>query len=135
MKNLVFISFVFLLSTATQAQTPTATTTPAAIEQTATAAAAPSATPVKRLTVKQKIQKFWNKIAKFDFESLNIVGKTERFIAGKKKQNVEAMEGAETGVWKHTKRVPASGKAKEIADQLDKVTQEKIKKYDSLNTY
>jgi hypothetical protein len=139
MKNLIMITLILVLSAFTHAEEiKPLPVTPAATEPAQTAVApqaSVSVTPAKKLTVKQKIQKFWNKISKFDFESLNIVGKTEKFIAGKKKQNVEAMEGAETGIWKHTKRMPTSGKAKEIADQLDRTTQEKIKKYDSLNSY
>jgi len=139
MKNILLLSLVVLLSVNTYAETAP-TVQPAAVTSEAPTAAATAAVDVapattKKLSLKQKIQKYWNKISQFDFQTLNIVGKTEKFVAGKKKQNLESMEGVDTGVWKHTKRAPTSGAAKEIADKLDKTTQEKIKKYDSLNTY
>lgn len=126
------------------AATAATAATVAAVATTATAAlttandtttTAAVTTPKKKLTFKQKLLEYWNKISNFDFQSLNIIGKTEKFVAGKKKQNLEAMEGVETGIWKHTKRMPTSGQAKEIADKLDKTTQEKIKKYDSVNSF
>lgn len=123
---------VLMMSAAVSAQPPAQPVTVSVVQ---TESAPAAASPTKKLTVKQKIQKFWNKISRFDYQSLNIIGQTEKFVAGKKKQNLEAFEGAETGVWKHTKRMPTSGKAKEIADQLDKTSQEKIKKYDSIDTY
>ncbi len=141
MKKIFLVSLVFLIALSANAeaiQTAAATTTPVEATTgtaTTTTAAITDTTSAKKLTVKQKIQKFWNKISQFDFQSLNIIGKTEKFVASKKKQNLEAFEGTETGVWKHTKRTPASGKAKQIADQLDKTTQDKIKKYDSLSSY
>lgn len=139
MKKIFLLSLIVLLSVNSFAETAPAAQ-PAAVTGEAPYAAATAAVDVapvtnKKLSFKQKIQKYWNKISQFDFQTLNIVGKTEKFVAGKKKQNLESMEGVETGVWKHTKRAPTSGTAKEIADKLDKTTQEKIKKYDSFNSY
>jgi hypothetical protein len=95
--------------------------------------AAPAFTPKKHLNFKQKIQQLWVKISSFDFASLNILNKIETFAKGKKRQNSEALDGIETGEWKHTKRLPSSGKAKEIADQLDKAQQESLKKLENIN--
>lgn len=130
MKKIFLMTLVLTLSISVNAEgtQPVSAAAPTAV--------AVSAKPtIKKLSAKQKIQKFWNKIANFDFQSLNIIGQTEKFVAGKKKQNLESVEGVETGVWKNTKRIPASGKAKEIADQLDKTTQEKLNKYNSIESY
>ena len=125
---------------AAQAPVATVTTAPVANHVATTASVAPTevAPPVdvvkKKLTLKEKAKELWAKIVNFDFSQFNILAKTDKFVKAKKKQNIEAMEGAETGEWKHTKRLPASGKAKEIADKLDKQQADQLKKYD-INSY
>jgi hypothetical protein len=89
--------------------------------------------PKKKLNLKQKVQELWSKIQNFDYACLNILKRIESFALGKKKQNSEAIEGAETGEWKHTKRIPATGKAKDIADKLDKAQQAVLQKYEKVD--
>jgi hypothetical protein len=70
-----------------------------------------------------------------DFSITGLMDKFKLFREKVQKQNIEAIEGAETGQWKHTKRrLPANGKTKELADKLDKIQQEKLNKYDKIDT-
>ena len=61
--------------------------------------------------------------------------KVQVFVDKMKKQNTAAIEAGETGDFSAvvTKRRPATGKAKEIQDKLDKLQADKLKKYDEIN--
>lgn len=111
---------------------PTAKPVASRFSSEAYAAAAVDKSKTKETEVKAKKRpSLWKMLTSFSI--MGIVKHFEKLRDDAKQQNLEAIEGAETGIWKHTKRrVPANGKAKEIADKLDKIQQERLDQFDKI---